>query len=86
MEKVQPKEIRIVIDGGLVQKVGLGKDVPRDLTITTVDLDIEGQTPDDDPRIERTGYGSEIAFCAILHEPGDEFSPESIDEDGTIWL
>ena len=86
MEKVQPKEIRIVIDGGLVQKVGLGKDVPRALMITTVDLDIEGQNPDDDPRIERTGYGNEIAFCTILHEAEDEITDDNVDQDGTAWL
>jgi len=39
MEKVRPREIRIVIDGGLVQKVGIGKEVSRDLRIIITDFD-----------------------------------------------
>ena len=85
MKKVQPKEVRIVLDGGIVQNVGLGKEVSKDLMITITDLDLDGQTSDDDQRIEDTGYG-EKAFCVILFKPGDEISKESIDEDGALWL
>ena len=86
MEKVQPNEIRIILDGGIVQQVALGRDVPRNLKIILTDYDLDGQTPDDDPRIEKTGYGDELAYCAIFHEPGDKIPKKSIDADGTCWF
>jgi len=85
MDKVQPNEIRLVVDGGIIQTVGLGKDVPRDILITLTDFDLDGQTPQDDPRIEDSGYGK-LAFCQIIHEPGDEIDKDSVDEDQTAWL
>ena len=85
MERVQPKEIRIALEGGLVQSVGIGRDVPKDITITVTDFDLDGQTSEDDPRIEDAGYG-DLAFCQILFEPGDTIKKDTIDEDGTAWL
>ncbi len=85
MDKVQPDEIRIALNKGIVQNVGLGKDVPRNLRITLTDFDLDGNTPDDDPRIEDNGYG-EMAYCLIFHEPGDDLGDTGVDEDGTVWL
>ena len=85
MEKVQPDEVRIVLDKGIVRHVGLGKRVPRNLRILLTDLDLDGQTPEDDPRIEENGYG-ELAYCLIFHEPGEQLSDDCVDEDGTVWL
>ena len=85
MEKVQPNEVCIVVDGGIVQQIGLGKDVPRNLRITLTDYDLDGQTPEDDPHIESNGYG-ELAFCSVLYEPEELTPKESIDADGTQWL
>ena len=85
MNKVQPNELRIVVDGGIVQKIGMGKAVPGNLRITLTDYDLEGQTSEDDPRIEEDGYG-DLAFCAVLFEPGDHVSQECMDEDETLWL
>ena len=85
MEKVQPNELRIVVDGGIVQKIGMGKTVPSNLRITLTDYDLEDQTPEDDPRIEEDGYG-DLAFCAVLFEPGDQDDQQYMDEDETLWL
>jgi len=85
MEKVQPNEIRIVVDGGIVQQIGLGKAVPGNLLITLTDYDLDGQTPEDDERIQADGY-SGMAFCSRLFEPGDVIPEECVDEDGTRWL
>ncbi|MBM4047681.1 MAG: hypothetical protein FJ279_21455 [Planctomycetes bacterium] len=84
MDKVQPKEIRIVVERGVLQAVGLGKDVPRDLLITLTDLDLNAATPETDPMIQDNGYG-ELAFCRIIHRPGDEIPAELLD-DGAAWL
>jgi len=83
MQKVQPKEIRIIIDGGLIQSIGIGRDVPHDLSITLNDLDLD--TGADDPNVEDNGYATQ-AYCVALHEPGDEIPAQCIDEDGTIWV
>ena len=85
MERVQPREIRIILDGGIVQNVALGKDVPKDLTITLADLDVEGQTSEDDSKIEQNGYG-EWAYCSTFHKPDDTIDKDQIDKDGTAWL
>jgi len=85
MEKVQPNEIRVVLEGGLVQSVGLGSKVSREIWIVVTDFDLDGQMSEDDPRIEDCGYG-DPAFCRILHEPGDEIDAEKVDGDGTAWL
>jgi len=85
MDRVQPCEIRIIVDGGVIQNVALGKDVPRGIRITVADLDIEGQTSEDAPRIEQNGYG-EWAWCSIVHEPGDAIDNDQVDPDGTAWL
>ena len=85
MDKVQPNEIRIVQDEGIVRHVGLGKDVPRNLRISLTDLDVDGNTPEDDFRIEDNGYGR-FAYCLIFHEPGTQLSDDCVDEDGTVWL
>lgn len=85
MDRAQPNEIRIVLDGGILQTVGLGRDVPRDILITLTDFDLDGQTPEDDPRIEDNGYGT-LAFCMIFHQPKDEIDKDSVDEDQTAWL
>jgi len=85
MDKVKPKEIRIVVERGVLQAVGLGKDVPRDLLITLTDLDLNGATPDTDPMVQDNGY-DELAFCRIIHRSGEEIPPELLDEDGAAWL
>lgn len=85
MDKVQPREIRVLIEGGVVLNVGLGKDIPQDVRITINDFDIEGSTPDDDSRIQDNGYGN-MAFCGVLHDAGEEVKSDSVDEDGTVWL
>lgn len=83
MDKVQPNEIRIVLRGGLLQCVGLGKDVPRDIRVVLTDYDIEGRDPAENPNIQDDGYG-EIAYCRILTEPGAD-RPE-VDSEGAIWI
>ena len=85
MEKVQPDDVRIVLDKGIVRHVVLGKRVPRTLRILLTDLDLDGQTSEDDPRIEDNGYG-QFAYCLIFHEPGEQLSDDCVDEDGTVWL
>jgi len=85
MDKVQPKEIRIVVERGVLQAVGLGRDVPRDILITLTDLDLNAATPETDPMIQDNGYG-ELAFCRIIHRPGDEIPAELLDDDGAAWL
>ena len=85
MDKVQPNEIRIELRGGLLQCVGLGKDVPTNLRITLTDFDIEGQDPAENPRIQETGYG-QMAYCKVLWEPGVEDTYEEVDGDGVRWV
>ena len=85
MDKVQPNEIRIVLDKGILRNVGLGKGVPRNLRILLTDFDVDGNTPEDDFRIEDNGYG-QFAYCMIFHEPGVQLSDDCVDEDGTVWL
>ena len=86
MERVKPNEIRIMVDGGLVTDIALGRDVPKNFLITLVDFDIEGATPEDDPRIQDDGYG-ETAFCSVFRDAEDAIPATAIDpDDGTVWL
>ena len=85
MDKIQPNEIRIVLGKGILQNVGLGKDVPRNLRVALTDFDTDGNTPEDDFRIEDNGYG-QLAYCLVFHEPGVQLSDDCMDEDGTVWL
>ena len=85
MDRVKPNEIRVVVEGWIVQKIGLGKSVPNDLLITLTDYHTEGSTPETDPRISQDGYG-DLAFCAVLHRPGKPIPRQCIDEDGNRWI
>lgn len=85
MEKVQPNEIRIELRGGLLQCVGLGKDVPTNLRITLTDYDIEGRDPTENPRIQETGYGN-MAYCRVLDDPELDAPDADVDEEGVRWV
>ncbi|MBE7559499.1 hypothetical protein HS125_11310 [bacterium] len=85
MDPVQPNEIRIVLRGGLLQCVGLGKDVPRDIRVVLTDHDIEGRDPAENPNIQDDGYG-EIAYCRVVWEPGADRTEANTDENGVSWV
>ena len=85
MQRIQPNEIRIIVEGGCVQSVGIGKDVPRDIRITLNDFDLDSRRGEDNPGVEDNGYGNQ-AYCAALYEPADELPETRIDEDATTWV
>lgn len=75
---ISAKEIRIYIEDGMVQTIGVGQQVPKNLLVTISDGDTDG-VPDHE--LCDDGYGSR---CLIWTWETERCSCP--DEDGIRWI
>lgn len=74
--KIEQKEIRIFVYGGVVQAIRVGSSVPADIKVSVADAD--GCEPD---ALEDNGYGEQ---CVFGFRSGTETQHK--DDDGVVWL
>ena len=43
--EIKPNEIRIIVQGGIIQGMEVGSDVPENIVVNSVDLDVDSMSP-----------------------------------------